>query len=175
MTTRARIEGFALIRHAAELVAVRIKEVESALQLAYRVLDAEKSGTRLAREVRVGLKQTSVFRQFRRDYWTLFAIARELGCQMWELEGAEEVSSRLPYEDILGASEHVRRVVVGFPPHIKDVVEMRARRVHWRKIMAALPGRVYVSVVDDYLRVLGRLAELREITLLTSYVVKNDS
>ncbi len=150
-----------------------VKETEKVLQFVRQVLDGEDHGRRLAKEMRLGFGSVNgVFKNFHHDAWTLYVIARELDVPQHEILPAVTNHGRLPYEDILSASDVIWRFLYKLPENDRKVVEQRARGMSWRDIMKANPGRIYISLMDDYRRALSRLAELGEARFLLQYAPK---
>lgn len=114
---------------------------------------------------KLGFAQLDYGRLFIRDQWTLFAIARELGCTVEDLlEPPQPVSeSRVVWSEIVTASESLMSAARSLRDPIKQVVLLHASGMSMRKIGRALPGRAPFSIAED-------LAEgVRKIWILASH------
>jgi hypothetical protein len=101
---------------------------------------------------KLGFAQLDYGRLFVRDRWTLFAIARELGCSVEDLLEPPQPANdhRIVWGDIVSASESLMSAARSLRDPIRQVVLLRACGLGWRKIGIALPGRTPFSLADDY-------------------------
>jgi hypothetical protein len=100
---------------------------------------------------KLGFAQLDYGRLFIRDQWTLFAIARELGCTVEELIAPIEPQreSRVAWSEIVDASESLMASVRSLRDPIKQVILLKASGMSMRKIAVALPGRASFSLAED--------------------------
>jgi len=134
---------------------------------------------------KLGFAQLDYGRLFVRDRWTLFAIARELGCTIEELiePPVPASESRVVWGDLVEASDVVMGAARSLREPIRQVTLLRAAGLGWRKIQRALPGRASFSLAEDYVLGIERVAILagRECRLLAFsehpkfFVVKSTS
>jgi hypothetical protein len=120
---------------------------------------------------KLGFAQLDYGRLFVRDRWTLFAIAREIGCSVEDLLEPPQPSpeSRVAWRDIVDASEKIMGAARSLPDQLKLVTLLRAGGLGWRKIGKALPGRALFSLADDYERGIRRIWVLaqREVRMMS--------
>lgn len=103
---------------------------------------------------RLGFAQPKMFSSYQvHDYWTLFALAREMGVTVSEVK--DELSSGFSSCDRLvltmrrEAAYRLVEVLSALPRPVVEVVQAKARGDGWRKINKLLPGRAFFSVMDD--------------------------
>ena len=136
---------------------MRSDDADVALRRAYlvEVRESRKKG-----DPRLGYSQINYGRLFVRDYWTLFAIARELDCKIEDLVAEPERPRSGPrYSEIIQASEEILETVRTLPAIFRSVVECRGRGLSWRKIQLKCDGRIQSSLRDDYdrgMKLVGR-------------------
>jgi hypothetical protein len=120
-----------------------------ALLRAFVVEQIEKTRTYTRK---LGFAHLDYGRLFIRDKWTLFAIARELGCTVEDLLEPPQPApeSRVAWSEIAEASESLMAIARGLPPMMREVTLLRATGLGWRKIGKALPGRASFSLAQDY-------------------------
>lgn len=101
---------------------------------------------------KLGFAQLDYGRLFIRDKWTLFAIAREIGCSVEDLLEPPRPAndSQVTWTQIVDASESLMSAARSLREPIKRVVLLRACGMGWRNIGKALPGRTLFSLADDY-------------------------
>jgi hypothetical protein len=141
-----------------------------ALRLAVRVEQIERRRTDSRR---LGFAQVDYGRLFVRDEWTLFSIARELGCTIADLLPPKETDrgeSRATWSSLVEASERLLSVARGLPEPIRSIVLLSAVGLGLRRIAARLPGRALFSLAEDLARGVARVALLceRDVRLLSS-------
>jgi hypothetical protein len=129
----------------------RLRTCDAALRLAVAVIQIEQARRPSAR---LGYTQINYGRLFIRDRWTLFSIARELGCQVSEILSAPDdkrSSGDAPrWSELVSAAESILSVVNARPAHVRMILVHRAGGKSWRQIEALLPGRVMFSIQEDY-------------------------
>lgn len=101
---------------------------------------------------KLGFAQLDYGRLFVRDRWTLFAIARELGCSVEELMEPPQQSqeSRVVWSQIIDASESLMSAARSLREPIRQIILLRASGMGLRKIGIALPGRAPFSLAEDF-------------------------
>jgi len=122
--------------------------VERALRLTFRVILPE-----LARaEFPTGYAEPSYNKKYIRDYWTLFAVSRELDVPIGELIAAQrtDVGRRIERGHMREAAGEIATRVKRFPVPVREVLMLRTAGMSWVRICTALPGRVEWSVRDDW-------------------------
>lgn len=123
-------------------------ETEECVRLAVmieRADGARKIGQNL------GFAQINYGRLFVRDYWTLFALAREMDCQIGDLAPKDDKAERRQKWDALSrAAEEILQTVRSLPAPLRSVAEARGRGDSWRKIQRANPERLLFSLKDDH-------------------------
>lgn len=106
----------------------------------------------------LGFAQINYGRLFVRDYWTLFAIARELECSVSDLvSGTNEQRSGPRWSELIQSSEEILETVRTLPHPSRQVVILRGSGLSWRKISAAHPDRDVRSMKDDHRDGIGTL------------------
>ncbi len=106
----------------------------------------------------MGFAQVNYGNLFVRDRWTLFAIARELGCSVDEiLEPDPEKKSGPRWSEIAQASESVLEDVRALPAQIRDLVILRGSGISWRRIQHRYEGRLSFSLREDHSRGMSSL------------------
>lgn len=123
-------------------------EAEEGLRLAVLVEVAD--GKRSCR-ANLGYAQLNYGRLFIRDFWTLFALAREMECEIGDFLPKEDRSQRrAQWDQLIRASEEVLAVVRSLPAPMKQVTEARSEGLSWRKIRRLFPDRMLFSMQDDF-------------------------
>lgn len=101
----------------------------------------------------LGFAQINYGRLFVRDYWTLFAIARELDCSVTDLvEQDDHCRSGPRWSEMIQSAEEILDCVRTLPDPPRSLVVMRGRGISWRKIQSLHPDRVTHSMKDDHRR-----------------------
>ena len=130
-----------------------LRGAEEALKLAFLIEEADgarKTGHSL------GFALINYGRLFVRDYWTLFAIARELDCEIGDLTPKNDhAEKRAKWDELVRHSEIVLSRVRSLPISVRSVVEARGKGASWRKVQGRCPGRLSWSIKDDYRAALG--------------------
>lgn len=135
-----------------------LRDAEEALKLAVVVEKAD--GARRTGQS-LGFALINYGRLFVRDYWTLFAIARELDCEIGEIAPrTDHAEKRQKWNELVRNSEVILVDVRALPLPLRSVAEARASGESWKKIAARYPGRLSWSMREDYELVLALL--LRE-------------
>lgn len=100
---------------------------------------------------KLGFAHVDYGRLFQRDHWTMFAIARELGCSVEDLLPPPEPTreSRVAWSDLVVASELVLGEVRTANPSVRDVLALAARGMGMRQMLRLLPGRLSFSIAQD--------------------------
>lgn len=117
-----------------------------------RAIMVETVERRKSGAAKLGFSAVNYGNLFIRDYWTLFAIARELECSISDLTPPVErrSSTGLRWADLVDASEKVMHEVRLLPVQTKDLLVWRAGGHAWAIIQKRLPGRVGFSLREDY-------------------------
>lgn len=129
-----------------------LRAASVALRLAVRVEQIERRRTDSRR---LGFSQVEYGRLFVRDEWTLFSIARELGCAIADLlppRDSDRGESRATWSSLVEASERVLAFARSLPEPIRSIVLLSAVGLGVRTISARLPGRAHFSVIEDLAR-----------------------
>lgn len=99
----------------------------------------------------LGFSQVNYGNLFRRDKWTLFAIARELDCTIEELICPDDGKTSGPkWSELIQASEDILEIVRALPFSLRHLVLLRAEGKTWRKIQRDNPGRLMFSMREDF-------------------------
>lgn len=129
----------------------RLRSCDAALRLAVAVIQIEQARRPSAR---LGYTQINYGRLFIRDRWTLFSIARELGCTVADIVAPPDEQSRTSdaprWNELVDAAESILAIVNARPAHVRQILVYRAGGLRWRQIEALLPGRVMFSIQEDY-------------------------
>jgi hypothetical protein len=122
----------------------------------------------------LGFAQINYGRLFVRDYWTLFAIARELDCSIDDLTETKESPRTGPrWSELISASEEILETVRTLPVIVRDVVTMRCAGFSWRRIQQRFPHRVSFSLRDDHTDGLCRVRRSSHESLLFLATTEN--
>ncbi len=132
-----------------------------ALRRAHRVVQTER---RRGSSGRLGFSQIDYGRLFHRDQWTMFAIARELGCSVDDLLPPTEPTgeSRVAWSDLVAASEAIFAVVQTMPDQRRSAIVLYSAGLGPRQILKRLPGRLAFSVAEDVAEGIGQIASRAE-------------
>lgn len=131
------------------------KSAEDALKLA--VIIEKADGARRTGQS-LGFALINYGRLFVRDYWTLFAIARELDCEIAEIAPRTDLAEkRAKWDQMVRNSEVLLAWVRSLPTPLRSVTEARGAGESWRKIHRRWSGRLLWSMQDDYRFALGVL------------------
>jgi hypothetical protein len=132
-----------------------LREADEALRLA-TIVELADGRRRIGHNL--GFALINYGRLFVRDYWTLFAIARELDCGVGDLVSPpDRAEKRSKWDELTRASEAVLAVVRTLPDPLRWICERRASGQSWRKIARSRPDRLLFSMQDDYEESLGIL------------------
>jgi len=113
----------------------------------------EKKDSRRKTPPGIGFSQVNYGNLFVRDYWTLFAIARELECSVEDLLSKDEGKTSGPrWSELIQASEDILEIVRALPFPLRYLVLLRAEGKTWRKIQRDNPGRLMFSMKEDFVR-----------------------
>lgn len=135
-----------------------LKSADEALKLATIVEKAD--GARRTGQS-LGFALINYGRLFVRDYWTLFAIARELDCAIGDIAPRTDLAEkRQKWDEMVRNSEAILTIVRALPGPMRAVAEARASGESWKKIGERSPGRLLWSIRDDYQFILGTIAHL---------------
>ena len=127
-------------------------QAEEALRLA-TILELADGRRKIGQNL--GFALINYGRLFLRDKWTLFAIARELDCEVGDLlPRVDQAEKRLKWNELTRASEAILLVVRALPAPLRSVAEARARGDSWRKIKKSRPDRLLFSMQEDFGKVL---------------------
>ena len=148
------------------------RQAEEALRLA-TIIEMADGRRRIGQNL--GFSLINYGRLFVRDYWTLFAIAREIDCEMSDLlpRDDEKRQKRLKWSELTRASEIILAKVRTLPAPLRSVAEARAKGEGWRKIARRWPDRVLWSMQEDFARVLEIL--LKESADSISFLTSNEN
>ena len=145
------------------------RQAEEALRLA-TIIEMADGRRRIGQNL--GFALINYGRLYIRDKWTLFAIARELDCEVGDLlpRDDEKREKRLKWSELTRASEIILAKVRTLPAPLRSVAEARAKGEGWRKIARRWPDRVLWSMQEDFARVLEILLKesADSISFLTS-------
>lgn len=118
-----------------------------------RALLIEQNESRRTASARLGFTQLNYGRLFIRDYWTLFAIAVELGCTIEELASPPERQitngSSVRFADLESAATRILDEVRQLPAPQREVLLLRASGLSLRQITTSLKGRSYHGIAED--------------------------
>lgn len=148
----------------------RISNVERAIQIAALVIARESARRPSAK---LGFAHVNYGRLFIRDRWTLFAIARELNCDVADLLSppSPAADSGTRWSTISEAAERLFERVQALSSPVRAAMRLRAGGIAWSAVARATPGRVMFSLMEDtdqgYL-ILARECE-DEVDLLARY------
>lgn len=126
---------------------------EAALRVVYQVLLPRLSCDRTPGVL--GYGRPAMAQMCVRNHEFFVAMATELG-EWWERTVREaELASvsdwrRLEREHMEDAALDLLGAVRAMPLPVRDVVERRSSGMSWTSISAALPGRAYFSLTDDW-------------------------
>ena len=144
----------------------RLRACDLALKLAILIISIEQKRRPSAR---LGFTQINYGRLFVRDRWTLFAIARELGCEVREILAPPEqrsTSDSPRWPELVSAAERVLAVVTQADARTREIIRHRAGGRSWNDLARLLPGRATFSIRDDYETAITRFADDDVATLL---------
>ena len=148
------------------------RQAEEALRLA-TIIEMADGRRRIGQNL--GFSLINYGRLFVRDYWTLFAIARELDCEVGDLlpRDEEKREKRLKWSELTRASEIILAKVRTLPAPLRSVAEARAKGEGWRKIARRWPNRVLWSMQEDFAAALEIL--LRSSSDSISFLTSNEN
>lgn len=98
----------------------------------------------------LGFAQINYGRLFIRDYWTLFALARENDCKIEDFLPKDSAHSGPRWSELITASETILEVVRALPDSRRILLLQRGSGLSWRKIQQRHPERVMFSMKEDY-------------------------
>ena len=130
-----------------------MNQAEEALRLA-TIIEMADGRRRIG--MNLGFSLINYGRLFVRDYWTLFAIAREVDCDVSDLlpRDDEKRQKRQKWSELTQASEDILAKVRTLPAPLRSVAEARAKGEGWRKIARRWPDRVLWSMQEDFAQAL---------------------
>jgi hypothetical protein len=138
-----------------------LQRTATALRLVYSSLLPRIASSRDLDSGRLGFAAPSYNRCCVQNAEWFIALAADIGGRWYEL-----------MEDCTKSEPNVRRIVreyqdeaalelaafVGrLPVPIRQVLELKSSGLSWKRVMEALPGRAYFSVMDDWNVALGRV------------------
>jgi hypothetical protein len=149
-----------------------MNQAEEALRLA-TIIELADGRKRIGQNL--GFSLINYGRLFVRDYWTLFAIAREIDCEMSDLlpRDDEKRQKRLKWSELTRASENILAKVRALPAPLRSVAEARGKGDSWRKICSRWPDRVPFSMKEDFGKVLEIV--LREESDSVQFLTSNEN
>jgi len=149
-----------------------MNQAEEALRLA-TIIEMADGRRRIG--MNLGFSLINYGRLFVRDYWTLFAIAREVDCDVSDLlpRDDEKRQKRQKWSELTQASEEILAKVRTLPAPLRSVAEARAKGEGWRKIARRWPDRVLWSMQEDFARSLESL--LRDCGDSISFLTSNEN
>ena len=149
-----------------------LNQAEEALRLA-TIIEMADGRRRIG--MNLGFSLINYGRLFVRDYWTLFAIAREVDCDVSDLlpRDDEKRQKRQKWSELTQASEEILAKVRTLPAPLRSVAEARAKGEGWRKIARRWPNRVLWSMQEDFAAALEIL--LRSSSDSISFLTSNEN
>jgi hypothetical protein len=149
-----------------------MNQAEEALRLA-TIIEMADGRRRIGQNL--GFALINYGRLFVRDYWTLFAIAREVDCDVSDLLPREDEKrvKRLKWSELTQVSEIILAKVRTLPAPLRSVAEARGKGDSWRKLCRRWPDRVPFSMKEDFGKVLEIL--LRDASDSISFLTSNEN
>lgn len=118
----------------------------------------------------LGYKRPSYESNVSRSQLFMSQLSADLGEALERLIQSNEESSvsdwrKVERQHMDEAAVELLTVISAMPQPIREVVELRATGMSWKRICDSLPKRVYFSIIDDWKRALAILNERHDYLL----------